>query len=132
MFGIILKEVKKVSITTVVMAILIIFVSAAIRMFDDSIIYSVLFGTLYTVSNFALLGTIAAKAITFDKRKAKVHMIVNNVIRYLITAFVMYVSFIAPYLNGWVVTSFLFAPKITYYSIEVANMVKNLFTTRKD
>lgn len=132
MFSIILKEVKKVFITICILGIAVLGGTVAFNYFDSTVLYGFLFGSLYTLANFTLLGTISAKAVTMLPHRARQHMMLNYFIRYLLTAIVIYVGFKAPYIDGFVVIIMLFAPKITYYAIGFADFIKEAILIRKD
>lgn len=132
MLSIILSEVKKVFITVCVLGVAIVGGTVAFSMFDSSIIYGYLFGAFYTLANFLLLGTISAKAVMMPPHKAKQYMMTHYFIRYILTGSILFIGFKTPYMNGWVVVILLLSPKITYYIIGFAQVIKDAISVRKD
>ena len=112
---IILKELKKVALTLVGMDILIFAGGLLCRVNPLTMLISLLFGSLFTLANFMLLGSLCQKACTKHPLHAKRFMIVNYTIRLLLAAVVIVASFKLPYPNPFGVILPLFAPKITFF-----------------
>ena len=116
---IVLKELKKVVITTGVIDALALTIGLLCRMNFLPLLVSLLFGSLFTNANFYLRGTLCRKACTKTPEQAKRFMQLNYTIRLLLTAVVITAGFKLPYLNPLGVALPLFAPKLTYFSMAI-------------
>ena len=112
---IILKELKKVALTLAGMDILIFIGGLLFRVNPFTMAISLVFGSLFTLANFMLLGSLCQKACTKTPLRAKRFMIMNYIARLLLAAVVIIASFELSYLNPVGVILPLFAPKITFF-----------------
>lgn len=110
----ILKEMKKVAVTIGLMAAVLLTAGAFWDVDWQKLLLSLLFGGLYTLANFMLLGTVCAKACRKPPQKAKTYMQLHYALRLLLTGVVILASFQMPYLVPVGVIVPLFAPKLTY------------------
>ena len=124
----IFKEVKKVAITLFIVDILIVVITLCFGVFDSSIILGIIYGVVFTLLLFILLGTVVEKALTMSPLAAKKHMKINYFARFFITAIVMIIPFIMDSINEWCVVVSLLCPKFTYTSIGFYDLI----TTRKE
>lgn len=115
--GIILSEAKKIAITLAVMDVLIVVVALLSKKLDASVIIGIIYGFIFALLNFILLGTVVSKALTMDEKHAKHHMRVNYAIRFVLLAIILAIPFISGKINGWVVAISMLSPKITYFTI---------------
>lgn len=116
---IILKELKKVAVTTGIIAVLTLAVGLLCGANPLSLLISLLFGCMFTLANFYLLGTLCRKACTKTPEHAKRYMQLNYAVRLLLVAIVIAAAFKLSYLNPAGVILPLFAPKLTYFSTAI-------------
>ena len=117
--NIILQEMKKISITLGVMAVILFPVGIVCGTDWLNMLLSLLFGGLFTLANFMLLGSICDKASRKPPHKAKTYMQMNYIVRLLLTAVVILAAFKLSYLNPIGVIVPLFAPKLTYFAVGI-------------
>lgn len=113
-FELILPELKKVSITLLIINVFSIIISVIMKAFDMSVIIGIVLGDVYTALNFVLLGSVVSDALDKSARSAKRHIQLHYGIRLLLMGIVLALSFYFPFINGWCVVATLLAPKITY------------------
>lgn len=126
MFDIIFKEVKKISVTLAVIDIIIVIITLAGGWFDFSIICGMLYGFVFCELMFILLGTIVDKALTMDETRAKRHMRINYIVRYLLTGVILTIPFLFEQINEWCVVAAMLSPKFTYFAIGFYDSAKTL------
>lgn len=114
-----LNEAKKVFITLLVLDVVMIIASFPLNGFNLTLFLGILLGNIYTILNFALLGTIVKNAVERNVSAAKRYIRTHYFIRYMIMGSVFALSFISPIINGWCVVVSVLAPKITYTSIGI-------------
>lgn len=133
--NIILPELKKVCITILVLNAGFLGIAIPLSYFDYTILVGLVYGDLYTMFNFVLLGTVVEKAITKSPGKAKSYIHLHYAIRFAITGFIVAVAMLSPHINPWIVCLTLFAPKLTYYAISYyevgAELLQNFQKRRK-
>lgn len=116
---IILKELKKVAVTVGIIAVLTLLVGLFCGAGFLSMLVSLLFGGLFTLANFYLLGSLCQKACTKTPERAKRYMQLNYAARLILVAIVIVAAFKLSYLNPAGVILPLFAPKLTYFATAV-------------
>lgn len=129
--NIILAELKKVCVTILVLNIVFVGVSLLLSLFDYTVLVGLVYGDLYTVFNFVLLGTIVEKAITKSPNKAKSYIHLHYAIRFAITGFILAIAMLSPHINPWIVCLSLFAPKLTYFAISFFEVSKEILQKRR-
>lgn len=114
-----LNEAKKICITLLILDGIMIISSIPLKAFNYTLFTGILLGNVYTILNFALLGTIVKNALERTAVSAKRYMKTHYLIRFLIMGSIFSVGFISPYVNGWCVVVSCLAPKLTYTSIGI-------------
>lgn len=116
---VILKELKKIAVTVGAIDVLTLTVGLLCGAGFFSMLISLLFGSLFTLANFYLLGTLCQKACTKTPESAKRYMQLNYAVRFFLTAVVIFAAFKLTYLNPAGVVLPLFAPKLTYFAVAI-------------
>lgn len=114
-----LNEAKKICITLLLLDIIIIIVSVIFNFIDYTLFTGILLGNIYTLLNFALLGTIVKNAVNRNAASAKRYMQTHYFVRFLLMAAIFSVGFLSPNVNGWCVVISTLAPKLTYTAIGI-------------
>lgn len=104
-------------ITLLLLDVCCVIGSIALEHFNITLLWGILLGNIYTLLNFALLGTLVQNAVMREPHSAKRYMRTHYFIRWLLMGVVLSVAFMSPVVNGWCVVVSLFAPKITYTAI---------------
>ncbi len=117
--NIILQELKKIAVTLGILTLLLLPLGLLPTVGFARMGISLLFGDLYTLANFFLLGNICDKVCRKTPHQAKRTMQLHFFIRTLLAAVVVFASFKLPYLTPLGVIPPLFAPKLTYFAIGV-------------
>ena len=126
------KEMKKIAVVLGLMAAAVLAVGGFCGIGLPELLISLLFGSLFTLANFMLLGTVCAKACRKPPAKAKVYMQLHYAVRMLLTGVVILASFKMPYLVPAGVIVPLFAPKLTYLSAGIWSSVWDRRRNKKE
>lgn len=113
----ILAEGKKVSITLLILDALMIATSLLFGAFDVSIILGIIYGFIFCLINFALLGKAVERAVMMAEPDAKKHMQINYAIRFMLLGVIMAIPFLLENVNPWCAIVSMLAPKLTYTAI---------------
>ncbi|MEG2429306.1 MAG: ATP synthase subunit I [Oscillospiraceae bacterium] len=124
LFDMIFPEVKKVSITLLIINIFSVIISIIMKEFNMAIILGIFLGDVYTLLNFILLGTVVKEALDKSAHSAKRHIQLNYGFRFVLMAAVLALSFYFPFINGWCVAATLLAPKLTYSILGIVSSIK--------
>lgn len=116
---IILKEMKKQAITLSILVVILFPIGILCGVNWLTMLLSVLFGSLFTLANFMLLGSICDKACRKSPEKARTYMQFNYTLRILLVGIVILASLKLSYLSPLGVIPPLFAPKITYFMVAI-------------
>jgi len=112
---IVISEAKKLLKGTVLLAFLMLVAAAFAGYFNLAFILGALFGCVYAIINFLLMGYAVNKSVAASSpSKAQVYMAASYFLRYAITAAVIYIALKADYLNAAAVIIPLFFPKIIF------------------
>lgn len=122
--GIILTEMKKIAVTLGIMAVVLFPVGLLLGTSPLTMLVSLLFGSLFTLANFLLLGSICDKASRKAPHKAKTYMQLHYTARLILTAVVILAACKLPYLNPLGVIIPLFAPKLTYFAVGIYSSLR--------
>lgn len=113
----ILEEGKKVSVTLLILDVLMVVVSLIFKVFDSSIILGIVYGFIFCLLNFALLGKAVERAVEMAEPAAKKHMQINYAIRFMLLGVIMAIPFLLENVNPWCAIVSMLAPKLTYTAI---------------
>jgi len=98
-------------------------------------ILGLIFGSLISILNFMELGNTLNRAVTMAPDKAQSFTTVKYFIRYIVTAVVLYVSIVAPYINVLGTILGLVIIKIIILVMNLLsdkNYFKNIFRRKED
>ena len=98
-------------------------------------VLGILFGSAISVLNFIELANTLSRAITMPGDKAQSFTVIKYFIRYIVTAVVIYVSIIAPYINvvGTIVGLFIIKIIILVTNLlSDKNYFRNIFKRKED
>jgi hypothetical protein len=98
-------------------------------------ILGIIFGSAISVLNFIELANTLSRAITMPQDKAQSFTVIKYFIRYIVTAVVIYVSIIAPYINvvGTIVGLFIIKIIILVTNLlSDKNYFRNIFKRKED
>lgn len=124
----IIKEAKKVGICLFIVDIIIIGITALAKILDISVVFGIIYGFVFTMLHFILLGTIVEKALSMDARRAKRHMQLNYIARMVLLGVILAIPFTIDSINGWCVIISILTPRITYWVIGIYSLIQ----TRKE
>lgn len=116
---IILKEMKKVAVTLGILFVILFPIGLLCGIGWLEMLVSLLFGSLFTLANFMLLGSVCDRASRKPPNKAKIYMQLNYILRLVLTGIVILASFQMSYLTPLGVIVPLFAPKLTYFAVGI-------------
>lgn len=119
--GIIYTESKKLTVTALAMDLLYTAASLIFHFFSASILFGALFGYLFMILNFSLLGTTLERSFGMDEKRARRFLRANYILRYLILGIVLAIAAVSEKIDFWIVAITLLAPKITYTVIGFYN-----------
>jgi hypothetical protein len=98
-------------------------------------VLGILFGSAISVLNFIELANTLSRAITMPQDKAQSFTVIKYFIRYIVTAVVIYVSIIAPYINivGTIIGLFIIKIIILVTNLlSDKNYFRNIFKRKED
>jgi len=112
---VVISEAKILLKGTALLAAIMLVIALIAGYLNSAFIIGALFGCLYTLLNFILMGYAVNKSVTAPSpAKAQAYMAVSYFLRYAITAAVIYIALKAEYLNAVAVIIPLFFPKIIF------------------
>ena len=114
--GVAIKDLKKFAVTVLLLDGIVLVAGLLLGAGALSLLVSLLFGSLFAMANFLLLGSLCEKACTKQPLQAKRFMQINYTIRLFLTAVVIIAAFALPFFNPAGVVVPLFAPKLTYFA----------------
>jgi hypothetical protein len=92
-------EVSKVTKGILVLDILVIIILLAISKFNMPMLVGLLFGSVIAILNFRLLALSLQKTLSLPPNRAQIYSTTRYVIRFIITALVVFISVKATYIN---------------------------------
>lgn len=95
----VLNEVRRVTKGVFVFDILVIIILLVTSNFNKPMFIGLLFGSIFAVLNFRLLAFSLQQALKREPSKAQIYASSRYVVRFALTALVIYVSVKAPYIN---------------------------------
>ncbi|SHH22089.1 ATP synthase subunit I [Tepidibacter thalassicus] len=114
-----LNTVLNISKIIVVLDILIVIFLFLTSSFSIEFLYGLVFGSIISILNLRLLSLTIEKAVTMSPGSAQGYVFSRYIIRLILSAIVLVVSFKAPYINPLATIIGLLMPKI---SIIFANL----------
>ena len=115
--------------------LIIIGISYVIMSKPIPFILGIIFGSAISVLNFIELANTLTRAITMPQDKAQSFTVIKYFIRYIVTAVVIYVSIVAPYINvvGTIVGLFIIKIIILVTNLlSDKNYFRNIFKRKED
>lgn len=119
----IFEEAKKVCITILVISAIFLVFSIFFGFFGYDVIIGIVYGTIYTLINFSLLGVAVQNAILRNPRSAKIYIQTQYAIRFAFAALALTIAILSPYINYIIVFLCMLSPKITYFSIGIYSLI---------
>jgi len=117
------NEIKKLAVTIGILALILFPIGLICGVDWLKMLVSLLFGGLFTLANFLLLGSICEKACQKSPEKARSYMQLNYAIRMVLIGVVVFASFKVDYLSPLGVLPLLLAPKLTYFILAIHETV---------
>ncbi len=119
----------------IVVDLIIIGISYVVVSKPMPFILGIIFGSAISVLNFIELANTLSRAITMPQDKAQSFTVIKYFIRYIVTAVVIYVSIIAPYINivGTIIGLFIIKIIILVTNLlSDKNYFRNIFKRKED
>ncbi|WFD10603.1 ATP synthase subunit I [Tepidibacter hydrothermalis] len=114
-------NIVKVMIVVFVLIIIVAFLTGA---FSKELLCGLAFGSIFSILNLRLLSLTLEKAVTMHPGNAQGYVLSRYIIRFILSAVVLAISFKAPYINAIGTIIGLLLPKITI-------LIVNLFGIEK-
>ena len=134
-----MQSLKKMQFTIIKILILIdlliIAISYVVMSKPMPFALGIVFGSAISALNFIELANTLSRAITMPQDKAQSFTVIKYFIRYIVTAVVIYVSIIAPYINvvGTIIGLFIIKIIILVTNLlSDKNYFRNIFKRKED
>lgn len=127
----IFKEVKKLTVTLVIVDIIILAISLIGGFFGSDIVLGIIYGFVFCELMFILLGMLVSNALVMGEKRAKRFMRINYAVRFVITATILVIPFLMSGINEWCVVVAMLSPKFTYFFIGFYDNIKELILKKK-
>ncbi len=110
---IVFKETKKLILPCTIMAVLAFIGFAIFGFYTINIALCILFGTVYSLVNYIMIGASLYIALTKGERQANAYMTGSYILRFVVLGAIIYYTLMIPEINTFAVVLPLFFPKIT-------------------
>lgn len=110
----IFPEVKRVARTQTALALVCVLAALLFGALDYRVLVGVLYGFLFSMLYFILLGFVVKTALERPPEQAKRYLKINYAGRYLLLFAILAVAFLSNHVNPWCVCVSFLAPKLTY------------------
>ncbi|MFI3227352.1 MAG: ATP synthase subunit I [Clostridia bacterium] len=111
--NIVFGEIKKLILPCFALSLLLFGLFACFGYGKSSIFVTIILSAIYSLVNFWVLGAAISTALSRSPTRAQIYMVLQYLVRYVITGCIIYYAVIIPFINPLAVAIPMFFPKMT-------------------